>query len=615
MRQSGRINRMNTKKKMLLAFLGSLCMTALYFLWAYQTFPFVYDINDDVAMRNVAAGVITGRPDAHLIHIKYVLGLCISALYRLFPGFDWYGVVMAGIICLGLAALLYRGLTLSGNFWKKLLWVSFVLLGFTWLGLRHLACFQWTVAAGVAGGAGLFLFAACQSGEAFQAWVEEGVSAFLLLLCLCIRDDVFLLVLPAAALLFWGRHGKLARGKRLPVFLAHWQMAAALAGGILLIWGVEAFAYGSPQWREFLAYNRDREAMMDFYGIPDYAEDEEFYQSLGMSEETVVNLHRYSLYLVEDIYSEKMHLLAERAKELYLQENPPLKRLTDGISKVYGHLSGAEVLPVTAAVSALLAALWMLLRKKQEPLSLFTCLNLLFGAYWLYLGYRGRVVERVVYTLLFLQIFTYLGMLLAGLQAEEADAGRPEALSGTPEERRTVKMRWQDCCLAGLLGICLLAASCGQVKRLRETSAQRRDYNQQFLEINRYMAEHRENVYFMTTFSIETYTDNFTLRRELPFTNLLSVGGWHSFSELENKKIEALGIQGQTMEHAMLTEGNAYVISLVNVDYMDRYFTAKYGAAYQGRQEVDVQAFGGTDFYVYRFILKGQGEKQGGYGK
>ena len=73
----------------------------------------------------------------------------------------------------------------------------------------------------------------------------------------------------------------------------------------------------------------------------------------------------------------------------------------------------------------------------------------------------------------------------------------------------------------------------GEVK---SNNAWRSSYNEEFLDVNRYMAERMENVYFMTTFSIETYTDNFTIRREFDFTNLLSVGGWHTFSPLENEK-------------------------------------------------------------------------------
>ena len=71
------------------ALLLSFLITGLYFVLIYQKIPFIYDINDDVAMRNVAAGVITGSPDAHLLHIKYLLGLLISGLYTVVPGWDW----------------------------------------------------------------------------------------------------------------------------------------------------------------------------------------------------------------------------------------------------------------------------------------------------------------------------------------------------------------------------------------------------------------------------------------------------------------------------------------------------------------------------------------------
>ena len=66
------------KARVGIAFLLSFLIMALYFVVVYQKIPFIYDINDDVAMRNVAAGVITGEPDAHLIFVKYILGLVIS---------------------------------------------------------------------------------------------------------------------------------------------------------------------------------------------------------------------------------------------------------------------------------------------------------------------------------------------------------------------------------------------------------------------------------------------------------------------------------------------------------------------------------------------------------
>ena len=149
---------MGTKARMGTAILLAVLITAVYFLFVYQNLPFIYDINDDVAMRNVAAGVITGKPDAHLIFVKYILGLCISGLYGIFPGWDWYGIVMIGIILLSFALILYRGLVMDRSPLWKIAYVIASLLLFTCVGLWHITSFQWTVTAAFAGTAGIFLF-------------------------------------------------------------------------------------------------------------------------------------------------------------------------------------------------------------------------------------------------------------------------------------------------------------------------------------------------------------------------------------------------------------------------------------------------------------------------
>ena len=129
----------------------------------------------------------------------------------------------------------------------------------------------------------------------------------------------------------------------------------------------------------------------------------------------------------------------------------------------------------------------------------------------------------------------------------------------------------------------------GEVK---SNNAWRSSYNEEFLDVNRYMAERMENVYFMTTFSIETYTDNFTIRRDFDFTNLLSVGGWHTFSPLENEKDKELGISDPKRD--IVEKDNVFVISLANVNlrYMDRYYTSLYGEDYLGRELVDTLDYG-----------------------
>lgn len=586
---------MGTKARMGTAILLAVLITAVYFLFVYQNLPFIYDINDDVAMRNVAAGVITGKPDAHLIFVKYILGLCISGLYGIFPGWDWYGIVMIGIILLSFALILYRGLVMDRSPLWEIVYVIVALLLFTCVGLWHITAFQWTVTAAFAGTAGVFLFYTSGTENRFQNLCEEGVSVFLLLLCLSVRNDVFMMVLPAAALCFWFKYGtfqweKLRSGK-FPFALRHCGILLALVIGVLGIIGLERFAYRSPQWQEFLSYNADRSVIMDYYGLKNYEDNQEFYDSLGLSPEETENIQRYSLYLCDDLYSDTMHSLAVNVQEEYFREHSVRERLVMGFQKVLEHLTSKTYAPLSylsyLSVIAVLVLGWFL-DKKQFALAFFV--NAVLVAMWMYLGFRGRIVERVCYGMFLLQL---LSMLAVGWRILLG------AFSWKREGSRQLS--------AGIMLVCAVLLILPARKEWQEVEGNvgwRSSYNEEFLDVNRYMAEHMENVYFMTTFSIETYTDNFTLSRDFAFTNLLSVGGWHTFSPLENEKCQKLGITDPKTD--IVEKENVYVISLENVNlrYMDRYYTSVYGEEYLGRELTDALDYGERVFEVYDFSVR-----------
>ena len=580
------MRQLGTKARILAALLLSLLITGLYFIFVYQRLPFIYDINDDVAMRNVAAGVITGEPDGHLIFVKYILGLPISALYRLFPGMDWYGLAMIGIMLFSFSMMLYRGLASKRSIVWKAGYTLLGLLLFTSIGIQHVTAFQWTVAAAMAGVAGIYLFYTSETEDKFQSFLEEGIAVFLLLLCLCVRQSVFLMVLPVAAGCFWWRYGSFVKNEKLPIRLKHWAVLAVLAAGILLILGTEGIAYRSREWKEFLAYNIDRSAIMDYYELADYEEEKEFYDSLGLSPEEVENLQRYSLYLTEDVYGEKMHLLAEHASEIYRQQYPVLTRFFRGLEKVYEHLNKESYGPIHILSLCIgMAVLTFAFAKNRRQFHLGALISAILTLFWLYLGFQGRMVERVGYAMYLLTLFTMLAIGYRMLIIEKRGQESPIFSAGM------------------FFGTCLILAVLSGIKwdQVKSYNTWRRDYNLEFLEVNRYMEEHPQNVYFMTTYSIETYTDNFTVRRAFGFSNLLSVGGWHTFSPLENEKNRKLGILNPKRD--LVEKENVYLISLENIGlgYMDRYFESLYGENYQGRELVDTLTFGERTFEVYDF--------------
>ena len=581
-----------TKGRTLLLMLLSYVITGIYFIFIYQKIPFIYDINDDVAMRNVAAGVITGTPDAHLLHVKYCLGLLIAGMYRIVPGLDWYGITMIGIILLAFSMILYRGLAAERGFIWKGSYLLLSLLLLTCLGLQHITAFQWTTTAAVAGAAGIYLFYTSDAKELFCVYVEEGIAVFLILLSLMVRDDVFLMVLPVASLCFWWKYGSLKKHGRLPFALEHLWVPAALFIGVVLILGMECFAYGSSQWREFRSYNTDREAIMDYYDLPAYDEEPELYDTLGFSPEEAENLQRYSLYLTDNLYSENMGRLADYSAELYLKKHPFMERIFSGLLGIYEHL-GKDTYHLTNLICLCTIALaaGLALGRDRRQMELILAILTVWCAFWLYLGYRNRILERVGFSLYLLAFLTMLGIWYRI---------RLDQQGGKKEKKGS----WVNGLAAG--GVCavLLLIAGMTWNTVKENNTWRRDYNLQFLDVNRYMAEHPDNVYFMTTFSIETYTDNFTVGRDFAFSNLLSVGGWHTFSPLENEKAQRLGITDA--KHDIAEKENVYVISLENVNlrYMDRYYESLYGEGYQGRTLVDTLNYGEQIFEVYNITAK-----------
>lgn len=84
------------------------CVCMLYLLIIMQVIPITYAINDDVAMRDIASGSLTGTPDYHLIFIKAAFGWVLTGLYRCFGGIDWYGCVFLGMMVLCCGILLER---------------------------------------------------------------------------------------------------------------------------------------------------------------------------------------------------------------------------------------------------------------------------------------------------------------------------------------------------------------------------------------------------------------------------------------------------------------------------------------------------------------------------
>ena len=397
------------------------------------------------------------------------------------------------------------------------------------------------------------------------------------------------MVLPVAAVCFWWKYGTIDFRNKCPICFKHLAVPVVLFLGTVLILGVEQAAYRSKEWNTFLSYNSDRSAIMDYYGLANYEDNAEFYDSLELTPEEVENLQRYSLYLTDEVYAEKMHLLAVNARETQLAPYSLGEQVRMAVKKVYDHFQDDTYMPIHEISFLLMAAVCILgFFKDKKQFALALVLNVLMGLLWLYLGFRGRIVDRVGYSM---YLVTCLSMFAVGYQILFVG-------------EQGIKKKWPWAMVTVSVCVILAVLSGQKWNAVKGHSSWRSAYNREFLDVNTYMAEHPENVYFMTTFSIETYTDNFTIQRDFDFSNLLSVGGWHTFSPLENVKKEKLGITDPKRDIAETED--VYVISLQNVNlrYMDRFYKSLYGERFKGRILVDALEIGDSIFEVYDFGAK-----------
>ena len=164
-------------------------------------FDFYYDLNDDVLMKDIMAGVYTGIPDGHNMQTLYILGAFIALCYRLCRNIPWYGLFL--FLC-QMGSLYLIGVRML-HFCKNILSKAGVLLLvtlFTWgVVLPHMIAIQYTITCSMLAGAAIFLFMTTERTLTCKQYVIGNLSAvFLVILAYQLRSEMLLLLFPLICL-------------------------------------------------------------------------------------------------------------------------------------------------------------------------------------------------------------------------------------------------------------------------------------------------------------------------------------------------------------------------------------------------------------------------------
>ena len=84
-------------------------------------FDYYYDLNDDVLMKDILAGVYTGMPEGHNIQMLWPVSAFISLLYKLAPNLPCYGLFLCACQYGSIGLILCRSLSFCEKRWSKVL--------------------------------------------------------------------------------------------------------------------------------------------------------------------------------------------------------------------------------------------------------------------------------------------------------------------------------------------------------------------------------------------------------------------------------------------------------------------------------------------------------------
>lgn len=566
---------------------SALAVLAVIFLTAAFG-DYFFDLNDDVLMKDILSGAYTGTPEGHNIQMLYPVSLFISGMYRTGINADWYGIFLCSLQYFCLFVVAKRFFSFAEKFWQGILYVlSFVIvvLGFFW---PHLLYVQYTVVCSLLSATAAFIILTAKENSS-----KDNIFALvLILIAYLIRSEMLLLTLPmvgVAILIKWcflrmKYHADTTvsmHGEKKKLFKKYVSFCFAIVCGLALCTVAHNLAYSDPEWKEFNRFFDNRTELYDFQYIPDYEENKDFYDSIGLSKSEQQLLINYNFELDEEINADVIGEIAEYAASIRGEEAPFAQRLKEAIGQYIYRLHHIESpksyqypmtdfpwnVGVIVLYLAVLIAGFVLLRGEKRLLklsiallaTLFACRTVL----WLFIIMRRRDPIRITHPMYFLEMIILLGMLMLVV------------------EKRQGRL-W---ILAGILGIIGCISIPMELDVIEKENSSREAMLTKYSELYDYFKENSDSYYFVDVYTsvscgeavtgdVATFSEKMFDRVDNSFYNHDLLGGWASKSPAYRDKLIKAGYDNA--QEALLAS-NVYFVQnkLDDVSWLEDYYSEK----------------------------------------
>lgn len=617
-------------------FLSIFSALVVFLLFCYfrRLSPFIFQTNDDLFLKMIVSGVMTGRPDPRMFYLSYPAGLLLSALYRLFPQLPWYGLLFCFTIGLTMAVILSSILRREKHPAVRLL--SVVLFGLFSYGFLflHIAELQFTTVTAMAGCGALFLFFLAPPADSLRETFKNN-TGFLLFSAysFCFRGQAFLMFFPMIGMIGLGKYLDAGKSSSASLFQINRQRKnlLALAGFFIAVIGslflLEKLAYQKEDWKEFSAYTEASETVYDYEGYPDYDTYEETYTELGITRSSYeAAAHRYCIAMEPGINRKTMETLAsitEKDRRLSLSELPGKIREMAAFF-LDRHLSYTDR-PLNLLVYCFYILFFIcgILSGKKSALRDILFLGFARMVIWTYLVFYGRLPSRVsqsIYmgelTVLLAIAFGYRLWAFRGTAAPSDTVVSRKAVvfPETAVSRKTVFvpetaaqeavkkhngnsiLRQRACSAFWAVTICFLTFVClrfgfPKARAAAWEASSRLQFSQSFVDIKNYFYEHPDNFYYLDMDSFGSFTEDGLRETISEYDNFLYLGSWIPHSPWYDAKFERQGIADPA--RALFENPNVFVVFMntegISYDYLADYYAENYpGVTLEIADTVDV---------------------------
>ena len=546
----------------------SFCVVlALVALFAYGP---RFSTNDDVIVKALLNGDISGVSESHIIVRMFLPGVFYKVLYTLIKGIAWYDECVFALHILVCFLFLFRigQLTRESSARYRMTAVFAAGLFFTLLDFKYVVLHQFTVLAAETGALGIFFFATLREEDKRDRMKDYIVTGILCLLCLFIRQEVFFMMLPLFGIAFLFRFMKKADLSK----------AAFLFVMILVIltaFGIEKAAYSSEEWRAFKEVHSERIQIYDYYRLPAYERAKEEYEAAGINESDLYPLGEWDLGLFEEYFEDGMKDLSALSKAYWEKDNALpitqmwaikyiIKKLIPRIFEKPLFLAGWVLFlgfPVALGI-----LLW---KKKWKSAVLCFGAFVYMAVFSAYFIYRGRFPERVSYGLYLMTILLILGIVFSsGIRVNELFPKRSSSKKKKDSEKKAeteaaeesekgeegkeetrmifsvengVQSGTAGIIAAAVVMLLLLAGTVAQLVNTGSALKEIKNRDADWDTMNAYFTEHPENMYYLKTATVSSFGEKMFARSTYEKNNFVRLGTWFARSPIQERYLSARG--------------------------------------------------------------------------